>query len=147
MAGAYTRSAADRDDLAQEMLLGLWKAWPKFRGDSSEKTFAYRVMQNKALDHLRKHYRRSEVPLGEESEVVQTDQAVGEWKTHAADRKLTLAAALKELRVRYRQVAVLALEGMSYREIASVLGISEANAGMRLGRAKAELSRLVGGER
>jgi RNA polymerase sigma-70 factor (ECF subfamily) len=47
------------------------------------------------------------------------------------------------LPVAYRQVVTLTLEGLSYREVAEVLGISESNVGARLTRARQILRRLL----
>ena len=52
--------------------------------------------------------------------------------------------AMRRLPVMHRQVIVLALEDLEYREIAAVLGISENNVGVRLNRARARLRELMG---
>ena len=55
-----------------------------------------------------------------------------------------LLQAVQRLPLIQRQVIVLALEDMDYQEIASVLGISETNVGVRLNRARTTLKRLMG---
>ena len=52
MAGAYTNTLADRDDLFQETILSIWQALLKFRGESSERTFLFRIAHNRAMTHL-----------------------------------------------------------------------------------------------
>lgn len=54
-----------------------------------------------------------------------------------------LLEAVKRLSVGYRQVVTLSLEGLTYSEIAEVLGITESNVGARLTRAREMLRRLV----
>lgn len=54
-----------------------------------------------------------------------------------------LMAAVQRLSVGYRQVVTLSLEGLSYAEIADVLGISESNVGARLTRARQLLRRTL----
>jgi RNA polymerase sigma factor (sigma-70 family) len=54
-----------------------------------------------------------------------------------------LFEAVERLSVGYRQVVTLALEGMTYSEIAEVLGITESNVGARFTRAREMLRRLV----
>src|SRR5947209_641912 len=49
VARAYTRTAADGQDLAQEILLQLWRSAPGFRGEAGEATWVYRVALNTAL--------------------------------------------------------------------------------------------------
>src|SRR5205807_1942891 len=45
----YVDNAPDRDDLMQEILTALWRALPRFRGDSSERTFVLRVAHNRGI--------------------------------------------------------------------------------------------------
>jgi RNA polymerase sigma factor (sigma-70 family) len=59
LAASYTRTAADRDDLLQEIAIALWRAWPKFRGECSTRTFLFRVAHNRAISHV---YRRRRPP-------------------------------------------------------------------------------------
>ena len=66
LAGSFTRSAADRDDLLQEIAMALWRALPSFRGDCSERTFVFRIAHNRCITHLSK--RRATVSF-EESEI------------------------------------------------------------------------------
>ncbi len=49
LASAWERDAAAREDLLQEILLALWRALPRFRGECSEKTFVFRVAHNRRL--------------------------------------------------------------------------------------------------
>ena len=51
--------------------------------------------------------------------------------------------AIHNLPIDYRQVITLTLEGMSYTEIAEILGIGESNVGVRLNRARQMLRRLL----
>lgn len=53
-----------------------------------------------------------------------------------------LQAAVQQLSLGYRQVVTMVLEGMTYGEIADVLGISESNVGARLTRARQLLRSL-----
>src|SRR5205085_9179105 len=49
VAWGYVNNAHDRDDLMQEILMALWRALPRFRGDSSERTFVLRVAHNRGI--------------------------------------------------------------------------------------------------
>jgi RNA polymerase sigma-70 factor (ECF subfamily) len=127
---------ADHDDLAQEIALAVWNALPSFRGESSERTFVYRVAHNRALTHVARRRIRAE----ELDEVV--DPAPGP-ETCAAGREEVdrLFGAIRVLRVPLRQVLTLALEGLTHAEIGECLGITEANVAVRLNRARAALRR------
>ena len=58
VARAYTRTAADCQDLAQDILLQLWRSAPRFEGRAGEGTWVYRVALNTALGWRRKESRR-----------------------------------------------------------------------------------------
>ena len=58
-----------------------------------------------------------------------------------------LLKAIRLLPVLYRQVVTLTLEGIEYREIAQILGISESNVGVRLNRGRHMLRRLLEDQR
>ena len=136
LAASYTNTLADRDDLLQEIAFALWQALPRFRGDCSERTFAFRIAHNRAITHLsRSKAHPSESVADDEMDLA--DPAPGP-DLHLAQRQTAarLREAVHRLPVGYRQVIMLALEGLSYREISEVLGISESNAGVRLNRAR-----------
>ena len=48
LCAAYAFSAADREDLFQDIFLAVWRALPGFRGDSSVRTWLYRIAHNVA---------------------------------------------------------------------------------------------------
>ena len=143
LAFSYTNTAADREDLLQDIALALWHALPGFRGECSDRTFLYRIAQNRALSALAR--RGAERPAiddmpADPAPLVETAIARQEESTHLAD-------AVRRLPLPYRQVVVLMLEGLEYGEIAEVLGISESNVGVRLNRARPLLRQMLGGRR
>ena len=146
VASTYERDPAAREDLLQEILLALWRALPRFRGESSERTFVLRVAHNRALTHAFRRRPRG-VPLAE-ADAVPDPHPGPERSATLAQRRERLLGALHRLPLAVRQILSLALEGLSGAEIAALLGITENNANVRLSRARralrAELER--GGE-
>jgi RNA polymerase sigma factor (sigma-70 family) len=141
LAASYEANPAQREDLVQEMLLALLRALPRFRGESSERTFVYRVAQNRALTHL---LRRPEV--SQELSAAEIDPRPGpEELLTQAQRRAALQAALLRLPLGQRQILVLALEDLSLREVGEILGITENNAAVRLSRARAALREIMEG--
>lgn len=134
MAASYTRDAAERDDLFQDIVIAIWRALPGFRGECSERTFAFRIAHNRGISHIAGRRPESAV-LTDDLEIA--DAAPMPDQTLAAEQQgQRLLAAVQRLSVGYRQVVTLSLEGLSYAEIADVLGISESNVGARLTRAR-----------
>jgi RNA polymerase sigma-70 factor, ECF subfamily len=141
LAGSFTRSAGDREDLLQEIAMALWRALPSFRGDCSERTFVFRIAHNRCITHLSK--RRVTVSLEENEIDLEDPSATAEAALVEEQQRQRLLAAIRELPAIHREVLVLALEGMEYREIADVVGISESNVGVRLNRARQRLKKLL----
>lgn len=134
LAGSYTNTASDRDDLLQEIAIAIWQALPRFRGECSERTFLFRIAHNRAIAHLART--RAQLP-GAAEEVEARDPAPDpESGLAQEERAERLRRAVHRLPVVYRQVVTLTLEGLGYGEISEVPGISETNVGARLTRAR-----------
>ena len=142
LAGSYAGSTGERDDLLQEIALALWQALPRFRGECSERTFLFRIAHNRCINHI---VRRRPMESLQAMELDPADDARPiELALGQAQESARLLQAVQRLPLIQRQVIVLALEDMDYQEIASVLGISETNVGVRLNRARTSLKRMMG---
>src|SRR5262249_21889803 len=140
LAGSYTNSSSDRDDLFQDIALAIWRALPKFRGESSERTFIFRIAQNRAITFIAQ--RRPLIAPDEDVDL--PDPRPNPEKGFAREQQETrLIEAIHRLPIEYRQVITLTLEDMSYSEIAEVLGIGESNVGVRLTRARQMLREML----
>lgn len=140
VAAHYSRSASEREDLQQEITLAIWRALPSYRGEASLRTFAYRIAHNCAISHLRRRRRTTTV---EAAEAVDTAPSAERVLAREAERQ-RLLDAIAELPLGARQVLTLHLEGLSYAEIAAVVGITETNVSVRLTRARKALRERLG---
>lgn len=143
LAWGYTRHASDHDDLLQDVLVALWRALPSFRGESSERTFVFRVAHNRALTFRAR--RRPHDPLPE-ADLVADPRPGPDIELDRAQRRELLAAAIRRLPEAQRQAVMLHLEGFSPSEIAEMQGTSENNVAVRLTRARQALRALLGTE-
>ena len=142
LAASYARSPSDRDDLHQDIAMALWQALPRFRQECSDRTFLFRIAHNRCITHLSK--RPPLVPLDDEAVDPADPNPGADVRLSREEEGRRLLRAIRRLPVIYRQVIVLALEGMGYRDIAQVLGIGESNVGVRLNRARQLLKALLG---
>lgn len=142
LTGAYANRRHDREDLYQEILVALWSAMPRFRGESSERTFVYRVAHNRGISASLRAARVRMDSLEEAPPPVDRRPGPAEMAERTARRE-RLREALRRLPLSRRQVVVLRLEGLSHREIAQVVGITENNVAVRLSRARSDLERLL----
>jgi RNA polymerase sigma-70 factor (ECF subfamily) len=139
VARVYARGGAEADDLAQDIAVALWRALPDFRGDCSERTFAYRIAHNRGISHAEARRAREATTQLVEPPSVADPRPGADEAIDAARRREALWTALAALPIGPRAVLSLALEGLTHEEIASVLGSTANSVAVRLSRARAEL--------
>jgi RNA polymerase sigma-70 factor (ECF subfamily) len=140
-ASAYTNATADRDDLFQETVLSIWQALPKFRGESSERTFIFRIAHNRAMTFLARRPNHLAEPV--EEQIVPDSRLNPEQQLAQDQQRARLLAAIRHLPADYRRVIILVLEGLNHAEVAEVLGLNINNVAVRVNRAKQMLRDLL----
>jgi RNA polymerase sigma-70 factor (ECF subfamily) len=146
VARAYTLTNDECQDLAQEILLQAWRSLPSFAGKATAATWFYRVALQTAMNWQRhdKPRRTRQQPLVE----VQVAATDGSTSAEQAQRRETveqLYNAIHRLPKADAALVLLYLDGLTYRDMADVLGISENHVGVKLNRAKKTLSALMNG--
>ena len=132
----FSKDEDEVADLFQDILVNLWKGFPKFRGDSSPKTWIYRVSLNTCISVERKTKRKGEtVPL---------DMNINLYDDTAEDMKQVrmLQDRISRLGPFDRAIVLLWLENLSYDEIGDIVGITAKNVSVRLFRIKEQLRNM-----
>jgi RNA polymerase sigma-70 factor (ECF subfamily) len=137
--------AALAEDVLQTVFLSVHKSLPSFRFESSLATWIYRIAVNECSARA-KRKSRTYVPLeallGSGEEI---DDTLGpDARVERSEREDIVRRAVLELSPKLRSVVVLKyVEGLSYDEIAAVLGCSTGTVASRLHRALADLERRL----
>ncbi|WP_415366503.1 RNA polymerase sigma factor [Saccharothrix sp. BKS2] len=134
----------EAEDVVQDAWISAWRALPRFRGDAAASTWLYRVVTNAALVHLRRA--RPTVPL----ESAPEPRADGGPEVALLRNEVTdvVLRAIATLEPTQRVPLVLReLEGLSYEEVAEVLGIPVPALRSRLHRARVALMAKLGDRR
>jgi RNA polymerase sigma-70 factor (ECF subfamily) len=134
-------SPPDQEDLFQEVCLALWSSLPAFRGEARETTWIYRVAFNTALAWQRGERRRR---VGHET-FLKFEVSPQVHPSHAdalPEQEIVaqLYAAIRQLPPVDASLALMHLDGLSYQEMAEVLGISENYIGVKLNRLRKQLA-------
>ena len=132
---AYAFTPLDREDLFQEITIQVWHSVPRFRQESAVATWLYRLSLNIAIKWIRKERNHSEA-----KESIEDFQHILEENKIQIDERLTwLYEEISNLDEIQRSITLLLLEGFSYKEIASITGITESNVGVKINRIKKHL--------
>lgn len=136
----YTNDSDAHNDLFQEVTIQLWRAFPKFRGDSKFSTWMYRVALNTAITLYRKSKRRVKT---QDFEGVSFKISAEAYDDTVEEQLKLMYAAVKGLNDVDKALVFLYLEDKNYREISETLGISEVNARVKMNRIKGKLRKIL----
>ena len=132
----YSKDSEEVNDLYQEILINLWKGFEKVRGESSLKTWIWRVSLNTCNNQERKKKSSVQtIPLSIDIDLYNDDDVQSKQIQMLYDR-------INRLDVFDRAIILLWLENMNYQDIADVVGISLSNVTTRLFRIKEQLKSM-----
>lgn len=135
--GIYRDGREDREDLFQEIVFQLWKAYPAYEARSKLSTWMYRIALNTAMTVFRKKV----VPINLEDDLLQKHQPV--TAATLSENEERLYEALRQLNDAEKAIVSLYLEDYSHHEIGQVMGISENYVGVRMSRIKQKLKKIL----
>lgn len=135
----YMDNRDDQDDLFQEIVCQLWKAYDSFKGESQFSTWMYRVAINTSIVFLKKEKRKVD-----KYEIASTNIKEEEDDSQVKESQIEhFYKAVQKLDKIDKAIIFYQLEGFSHREISENLGISEGNARVKLNRAKEKLKEII----
>lgn len=133
---AYAQTEEDTDDYFQEVIIKLWETFNTFRGESSAKTWIYRITLNSCISFVRKKSKQPTIiPLLIDSDITEEDSDY----TKNSDKLYKLINCLNKYE---KALVMLWLENLSYAEIAEIMGLTVSNVSVKLLRIKEKLKSL-----
>ena len=131
------------EDVTQQIFLKLFTAIQQFRGDSEFTTWLYRLVVNACMDERRK--RRRLLPWSDSFAYAPTSKKPQEKQYARGEMAEAVQLAIGELKPKFRLPILLKyVEGLSYEEIASVMGCSKGTVASRLNRGHGQLAKQLG---
>jgi RNA polymerase sigma-70 factor, ECF subfamily len=129
-----------RNDLFQEIVLQLWRSFNSFRGESKITTWMYRIALNTAISGYRKQTRNIKTEDLNEMHFNISEQYGGDEEEENVQK---LQWAIRQLSDIERAMVMMALEEISYDEIAETIGITQNNVRVRMNRIREKLRRIM----
>ena len=136
----------DAQDCAQEALLRAYRAFDTFRGQSSAKTWLYRIAYNACLDFLRKRRDTASLDQLREAGFDPADSRMPQPGDRLERQELRqqIEYALTLLSEDQRAVIVLRdFQQLPYEEIAAILEVGEGTVKSRLSRAREKMKNIL----
>jgi RNA polymerase sigma-70 factor (ECF subfamily) len=139
---------AEREDLTQDVFLGLHRALPTFRGDAQLGTLLYRITVNVAYEHLRRRARRPTVALDDDTlATLIAPEPTPEATARRAEEVARVLRCLDRIKPKKRIALVLrVVEGLAIEEIARIVDATPDAAAKRVQHGLKELSALLARE-
>ena len=138
-ARTLTRHAADADDLVQVTVERALVRLDQWQPDTRLESWMFKIMKNAWIDEVRARVRRARVLAPEEAGV-----NVGDCSADAQMTAMSVEAAMALLPEEQRiAVALVLVEGLSYKEAAAVAEIPTGTLTSRLARGREALTRML----
>jgi RNA polymerase sigma-70 factor (ECF subfamily) len=136
----YGNSEDDRQDLYQDIVIQLWKSYPKFRGEAKLSTWLYRIGLNVAITQIRKQKRQI---YATDIETLNMEFPEDASYLEETEKFRTMYAAIDKLNEIEKAIVMLYLDDKSYDEMEDILGISNGNLRVKMNRIKEKLRQLT----
>jgi RNA polymerase sigma-70 factor (ECF subfamily) len=138
---SYCKNPENREDLAQEIVTELWRAFSSFDERRRFSTWMYRIALNIAIDFYRREDRRMRRIVSNEEVLLQADDETAIYSEEIG----ALYEYIGALEPWNRALVLLYLDGHGYLEIAELLGISETNVATKMSRLKQAMKQQLQG--
>ncbi len=132
---SYSSIQEDQEDLFQEIAVNVWRSVPNFRNDCAVSTWIYRIALNQAIKWS---FKSKKQKANEEDE--ETIHVLQPMEEQPDERLIWLYEQIQKLDQVDKSLCLLLLDGFSYKEMASILGISESYVGVKINRVKKYLT-------
>ncbi|TGV02220.1 RNA polymerase sigma factor [Flavivirga rizhaonensis] len=138
----YSKDREDAKDLFQEVLVRVWQSTATFKGKSSFGTWMFRIALNVCLQFKTKRTKNESRLIKLDSITIANFRSVE--KVEEPNEKLKhLRKCIKNLKKSDKVIIALYLEELAYKEISSILGITENNVAVKIKRIKSKLLNCI----
>lgn len=138
----YSKQDEDAKDLFQEVLVHVWRSMGTFKGDSAIETWMFRIALNVCL-RFKSKYNKNQNRFIRLDSITIANFGSAENKEEENDKLNRLRKCVKKLNESDKAIVALYLEGLAYREISSILGLTENHIAVKVKRIKSKLLNCI----
>lgn len=141
---AYLFDQSQVDDLFQDILINIWSNLHRFRGEAKWSTWIYRIAVNTALTYNKNARRENRLFVNRElppKHVYEEHPLSAKIEQEKTFQKL--GQCISQLDKQDRLIIGMVLDGLKYKEIAEILGLTINHTGVKINRIKAKLAKMM----
>lgn len=138
----YSKDHEDAKDLFQEVLVHVWRSMATFKSNSSLSTWMFRIALNVCLRFKNKYTKNQNRFIRLDSLTI-ANLGSEERNEGENEKLIALRKCVKRLNDADKAIVALYLEGLAYREISNILGLSENNIAVKVKRIKSKLLNCI----
>lgn len=138
----YSKDEEDAKDLFQEVLVHVWRSMSTFKGNSAIGTWMFRIALNVCLRFKSKYTARQNRFIRLDSITVASFSS-GENREEENEKLKRLRKCVKKLNEGDKAIVALYLEGLAYKEISSILGLTQNHVAVKVKRIKSKLLNCI----
>lgn len=134
----YCQDVEERPDLFQEIVLQLWRAYPRFQQKSKISTWMYQIALNTAITLYRKSQRQPQ-----KSDLEEVNNFAIKESDNFQEEQALLYSAIAQLNDAEKALMTLYLEDVPTDEIAEIIGITSNNVRVKMNRIREKLKKIL----
>jgi len=128
------------NDLLQEVFISVWRNLEKFKGESTYKTWIYRITVNTCLQYIKKDNKVTMFSISE----IENQLAVADNDENSTNPNIQrLYKAIGQLKKIDRLIIIMVLENQDYNSISEIIGITPTNVRVKIHRIKKRLEIIL----
>lgn len=139
---SYAKDAIETEDLFQEVLIHIWRALPKFKGDANISTWMYRITLNVSLRHRAK-LNRDKARFARLKSLTIEQIVPNDSDNPNKDKLILMRNCIRKLNDADKAIITLYLEELPYREISNITGLKENTIAVKVKRIKEKLLNCI----
>jgi RNA polymerase sigma-70 factor (ECF subfamily) len=138
----YAPNSSEAEDLFQEVILQIWRSLPSFKRNSKLYTWMYRIALNVSIRYRSKASKKRKKFTSLNGITIESSYKPEE-DVEENEQLIILRSCIKSLDDSDKSVITLYLEEIPYKEIGTILGITENHVAVKVKRIKEKLLNCI----